>query len=119
MYVGDVGATPKASPRDQRSGQAETYRRLYRTQRWLETRAKQLADHPLCDMCLPRITAATVCNHVDRNAKLTEQGFFAGPFNSLCTTHHNSTQQRMEKRGHGIGSDDAGMPLDPNHHWNV
>lgn len=105
---------------DQRSEQAGQYRWLYRTKRWLETRARQLSEHPLCAMCLEdgRITAATVCNHVDKDSKLTIEGFFAGPFNSLCTTHHDSTQQRMEKRGHGIGSDAAGMPLDPNHHWN-
>lgn len=103
---------------DQRSEKAQTYRRLYRTKRWHETRARQLREHPLCAMCLPRVTAATICNHVDKDAKQTEEGFFAGPFSSLCATHHDSTQQRIEKRGHGIGSDEAGMPLDPNHHWN-
>lgn len=108
-----------ASPRDQRSEQAEAYRRLYRTKRWRETRARQLRDHPLCEMCLPRITPATICNHIDKDAKLTEEGFFAGPFNSLCATHHDSTQQRIERRGHGIGCDASGMPLDPRHHWNV
>ncbi|RZA07942.1 MAG: hypothetical protein EOP02_36945 [Proteobacteria bacterium] len=87
-----------ASPRDQRSDQAQTYRHLYRTKRWKETRADQLRRHPLCAMCLPRVTAATICNHVDKDAKQTEEGFFAGPFNSLCATHHDSTQQRDERR---------------------
>ena len=108
-----------ASPRDQRSEASDQYRRLYRTKRWLQTRAQQLAEHPLCAMCLPRITAANVCDHVDKDSKATEEGFFAGPFQSLCKTHHDSTRQREERRGHGIGSDASGMPLDPNHHWNA
>lgn len=103
---------------DQRSEEAEQWRRLYRTKRWLETRARQLRDHPLCAMCLPGITGATVCDHVDKDSKATEEGFFAGPFNSLCATHHNSTRQREEKRGHMIGSDESGAPLDPRHPWN-
>ena len=107
-----------ASPRDQRSEQADTYRRLYRTKRWKETRADQLRRHPLCAMCLPRITAATVCDHIDKTSKATEDGFFAGPFQSLCSTHHDSSKQRQERRGHIIGCDDDGVPLDPNHHWN-
>ena len=72
-----------ASPRDQRSEQADTYRRLYRTKRWKETRADQLRRHPLCAMCLPRITAATVCDHIDKTSKATEDGFFAAP-SSRC-----------------------------------
>ena len=108
---------------DQRSAQALEYRRLYRDPRWRGphgVRARQLADFPLCAMCLEdgRITPATICNHINKDAKLTEEGFFAGPFNSLCATHHDSTQQRIEKRGHGIGSDEAGMPLDPKHPFN-
>jgi 5-methylcytosine-specific restriction protein A len=105
---------------DQRSEQAGAYRHLYKTARWRSTRADQLARQPLCETCLSqgRITAATVCNHIDKDAKATEEGFYAGPFTSLCAPHHDSTQQRIEKRGHGIGCDASGMPLDPNHHWN-
>ena len=85
---------------DTRSEAAQEYRRLYRTRRWREVRADQLSRHPLCAMCLEhgRITAATICNHVDKDAKQTEEGFFAGPFTSLCAQHHDSTQQRDERR---------------------
>ena len=70
-------------------------------------------------MCLPRVTPATVCDHVDKDSKRTVDGFFGGPFQSLCKDHHDSTKQRQEKRGHVIGCDEAGVPLDPNHPWNV
>jgi 5-methylcytosine-specific restriction protein A len=61
--------------RDQRSEQASAYRRLYKMGRWRRIRAEQLAKQPLCETCLSqgRITAATVCNHVDKDAKATER----------------------------------------------
>jgi hypothetical protein len=105
---------------DRRSPQAEVYRRLYRTTRWLRTRADQLAKQPLCETCLSegRVTAATVCNHADKDSKATEEGFFAGPFTSECAPCHDSVIQKQERRGYVIGSHESGMPRDPNHHWN-
>ena len=108
-----------ARPWDSRSAEAQAYRHLYRTARWRRTRAAQLAAHPLCAMCLPRVVAATICNHEDKDSKATVEGFFAGPFSSLCAPHHDSTQQRQERRGYVIGCDEDGTPRDPNHHWNA
>lgn len=102
----------------ERSTAALEYRRFYNTKRWRQTRTDQLFRHPLCFMCLPRVTAAIVCDHVDKASKATEEGFFAGPFQSLCKPHHDSTKQREERSGRVIGCDDDGVPLDPKHHWN-
>lgn len=104
--------------RDSRSAEAQAYRHLYKTARWKRTRAEQLADHPLCAMCLPRVTAATICDHVDPKDKLDPELFFTGAKQSLCKSHHDSTKQREEKRGHIIGCDESGVPLDAGHHWN-
>lgn len=106
--------------RDQRSEQAQQWRRLYKTERWRRIRAAQLAAHPLCKTCQEdgRITAATVCNHTDKDAKQTEDGFFAGPFTSECAPCHDSIIQRQERRGHVIGCDETGQPRDPEHPWN-
>jgi 5-methylcytosine-specific restriction protein A len=103
---------------DQRSEKATEYRRLYRTKRWLAERADHLSRNPLCAMCLPRTTAATVCDHVDPRDKDDPELFFTGKKQSLCKAHHDSTKQREEKRGHMIGSDESGAPLDPRHPWN-
>lgn len=93
--------------RDDRSAEAEGYRVLYRDKRWRGphgVRAQQLAKQPLCEMCLKqgRVTAATVCDHVDPNSKKTEEGFFAGPFQSLCDDPryrcHSSQKQAEERR---------------------
>lgn len=105
---------------DARSRAAEGYRSLYRTSRWRTLRQAQLAASPLCVMCLEdgHTTPATVCDHVDTRDKRDPETFFTGRKQSLCSTHHNSTKQRMEKRGHGVGHDASGMPLDPGHPWN-
>jgi hypothetical protein len=105
---------------NQRSEAAAAYRRLYSTKRWQKLRADQLTRHPWCDMCLGMGVEipATVCNHLDKASKATPEGFFAGPFNSLCKMHHDSTQARQENRGQIIGCDERGWPIDPGHHWN-
>lgn len=85
---------------DYRSAEAQAYRHLYRTARWKRTRADQLQREPLCRMCSEqgRVTAATVCDHRDNEAKKDPARFFDGPFDSLCAPHHDSTKQREEKR---------------------
>ena len=106
--------------RDARSEASAAYRHLYRTARWRRLRLAQLAAHPLCASCLTmgRTTPASVCNHADKAAKATPEGFYAGPFTSLCALHHDSTQQREERRGYQIGCGLDGTPNDPRHHWN-
>lgn len=75
-------------------------------------------------MCLKahRLTPATVCDHVDPKSKETEEGFFAGPFMSLCDAEpwrcHSSRKQIIEQRGYEPGCDSAGRPVDESHPWN-
>lgn len=65
-----------------------------------------------------RITAATVVDHIKPHKG--DQGLFWDRANwqALCKPHHDSTKQRAEQRGHAIGVDAAGRPLDPDHPWN-
>jgi 5-methylcytosine-specific restriction protein A len=72
-------------------------------------------------MCLKqgRITAATVCDHIDPKSKETEQGFYAGPFQSLCASHHDSSKQAEERRGYSGEADEDGWPIDPRHPANA
>lgn len=70
----------------------------YKTYRWQKLRARQLATEPLCAMCLPICTIATVCDHIEPHRGDPEL-FWNGPFQSLCATHHNSDKQRIEKGG--------------------
>ena len=105
---------------DRRSPEAQQYRRLYKTARWRQVRAAQLARQPLCETCLSRgrITPATVCNHADPETKRSPETFYVGPFTSECAPCHDSVIQRQEKRGYVIGCDETGQPLDPDHPWN-
>ena len=78
------------------------YGRLYSTARWQRIRAAQLAREPLCRMCQAEgvTTAATVCDHIDGHPDgETEEQFWAGPFQSLCRTHHDTDKRRAEQGG--------------------
>lgn len=94
-----------------RSPEAEAYRRLYKDPRWCGPngiRIRHLATHPVCARCKAKgfIVIATVVHHVNKASKATEQGFFAGPFMSLCAPCHDSAVQSEEKTGkanHRIG----------------
>jgi 5-methylcytosine-specific restriction endonuclease McrA len=91
---------------------------LYGTAAWQKIRRTHLMENPLCVFCLrdKRTTAATVVDHIKPHRGNAEL-FFAGPFQSLCKTHHDSTKQRQEKSGVVVGGDESGEPIDPNHHW--
>ena len=102
---------------DYRSAEAEAYRALYRTARWKRTRAAQLQAEPLCRACQARgrVAPATVCNHLDKDDKATEEGFFAGPFSSLCAPCHDGGEQKAESAGYTAEADASGWPTDPRH----
>ena len=96
------------------------WRGLYHTARWLRVRAAQLAEHPLCHMCLERgvVTAANTADHVVPH-RGDETLFWCGELQSLCTPCHNGDKQREEHGGTRRGVDAQGYPTDPNHPWNV
>jgi hypothetical protein len=120
---------------DYRSEEAAEYRRLYKSPRWKATRARHLADEPLCRFCLARgiindgsltNTGARqqdprrrflVCDHVEPHKGDVEK-FFAGPFQTLCPDDHDIVKQQLEVRGYIVGCDAAGRPLSPDHPWN-
>lgn len=90
-------ANPLAFEHAGRVNMAEpAYKRWYKTAKWQKLRERQLSADPLCSMCRPRITPATVCDHVKPH-KGNEALFWSGPFQSLCATCHNSDKQRIEK----------------------
>jgi hypothetical protein len=63
-----------------------------------------------------KIELARICDHIEPH-KGDEDRFYAGPFQSLCKLHHDSTKQRNEKRKVEIGGDVKGEPIDLNSHW--
>lgn len=87
--------------------------------RWRKARATYLQRHPLCRMCeqAGRLTPATVVDHIIPHKGDPELFWDETNWAALCAQHHNSTKQRIEKRGHEVGCDTSGIPLDPGHHW--
>jgi 5-methylcytosine-specific restriction protein A len=93
---------------------------LYNNHAWRKRRAAQLAEHPLCKLCMDlrgRVTPATVADHVVPHRG--DPVLFEGPLMSLCATCHSSTKQEIEATGRMRGCDVNGYPLDPLHPWNT
>lgn len=72
-------------------------KKLYGTARWQQIRQWQLAQEPLCRMCL-EIDAVTEANTVDHVTphRGSEELFWSGPFQSLCPSCHSRHKQREE-----------------------
>ena len=101
--------------------------------RWQKARIGWLARHPLCVMCAAqgKVTAATVVDHIEphRLGKALDSGdadqiaaarrrfWDRGNWQSLCGPHHDRDKQAAEQ-DRPKGSNLAGLPLDPGHHWN-
>lgn len=105
------------SGRAQRSPEADRYRWNYKTTRWRRLRNQQLSTYPLCKWCEDKgkVTAASVCHHVDPDTKLKPETFYRGPFISLCAPCHDSVAQQKESRGYSTEVGPDGFPIDPLH----
>lgn len=102
--------------------------------RWQKASRRYLEANPLCVMCqrMGHVHLAQAVDHVvphrlkaalasgDPVAIAKARRLFWDPSNwaGLCERHHNSTKQRIEKRGYEIGATEDGLPLDPSHPWN-
>lgn len=111
---------PSNRLRIDRSIDARLYHRWYGLKAWQDARHVQLSRQPLCERCLQGeiVTEATVVNH--RTPHRGDWDLFVDPNNheSVCQPHHDGLIQREEKRGHVVGCDLDGRPLDPQHPWN-
>lgn len=64
-----------------------------------------------------RLKAAINGGKQDEIAKAQKLFWDKTNWQPLCKQHHDSTKQREEKRGHVIGCDENGLPLDLQSHW--
>lgn len=82
------------------------YQHLLNSKEWKELRARQLREHPLCQMCERegKVTAAIDVHHVEpieasmSHAKMRELCFNPALLMSLCIPHH--IKVHMEMRSH-------------------
>ena len=90
------------------------------TRAWEKAREGHLRHEPLCRMCKQqgRVTAASVVDHIKPHKGDRRLFWDRSNWQSLCKPHHDSTKQRMEKKGVVLGCDVDGQPLDPQHRWN-
>ena len=87
--------------------------------KWRKARLEHLRANPLCVKCLRLnvTTAATVVDHIIPHRGNMDLFWDRDNWQSLCDPHHSGTKQTEEKRGHVIGCDIDGRPLDPEHPW--
>lgn len=88
--------------------------------RWRAARIEFLAANPLCLYCQQagKATPAAVVDHVVPHRGDPVLFWDVSNWAPLCLTHHNGAKQSEEKRGHVIGCDTSGAPLDPQNPWN-
>lgn len=86
---------------------------LKKTYQWQRARAVFLQRNPLCMMCQQqgRIARADVVDHVIPHKGDEVLFWDVSNWQGLCTAHHSSTKQRIEKSGKAqpIGAD--GWPI--------
>lgn len=99
---------------------AVEYKRLYGTKQWFRLRHLQLKKEPICRFCSQqkRVTAASIVDHIEPHRGDEEKFYDPENLQSLCKPCHDSVKQQLEKSGVMRGCDEAGLPLDRNHHWN-
>lgn len=101
--------------------------------KWDRARIAFLRANPLCVMCHQqgRLEAATVVDHIEphrlkealtsgdsqRITKSQKLFWDQKNWQGLCKRHHDSTKQRMEKRGRAVGCGEDGIPFGANQHW--
>lgn len=97
-----------------------TYASPYNSKRWRTERLEHLRNEPFCRFCAEqgRMIPAAVIDHIKPWRGDLSLFWNRANWQSLCKTCHDGAKQRFEKSGHLIGSNAAGMPLDPNHLWN-
>ena len=85
---------------------------------WLTLRSVVLSEQPLCETCMrgdDRPIMATDVDHIDNDPSNNTRS----NLQSLChACHSRKTNAEM---GHRVtwGCDANGMPIDPNHPWNL
>lgn len=89
--------------------------------RWQRLRKTFLSqpENALCRMCgmEGRITAADTVDHIVPHRGDPALLWDETNLQPLCRFHHSGAKQRAEKTGKVIGTDAAGVPLDPSHPW--
>lgn len=102
--------------------------RLYDTAAWKALRVQQLREYPLCEDCLA-IGRAVPATDVDHRRALKDGGapLDQGNLASRCHACHSAKTAHVDgglgnarkARAPIKGCDVNGLPLDPQHAWNV
>lgn len=89
------------------------------TYKWQQASKAYLKKHPLCVRHEEegRAISATVVDHKIPHRNDMKLFWDRNNWQGLCKPCHDSYKQRLEKSGTVTGCNEAGIPIDPNHHW--
>jgi 5-methylcytosine-specific restriction protein A len=96
-------------------------RKLYRTKRWQTIRIKVLREQPLCVLKGKREQCRVIATEVDHiTPHRGERRLFFDRQNlqAMCRSCHAQKTAREVLGKPGKGTDEHGMPVDPDHPWN-
>lgn len=101
--------------KDKRSSEAQAYRHLYKSSRWIKARARFIFNNPLCKFCMEydaRAVAADIVDHIKPHKGDLQLFWDETNWQSLCKPCHDGRKQRSEKNSHlpEIGLD--GWPIE-------
>lgn len=91
--------------------------------RWQISARGFLKKHPLCqcpdcDEGRKRVRAAEVVDHRVPHRGDRKLFWDSSNWQALAKVCHDSWKSRLERSGRVAGADEAGVPVDPSHHWN-
>lgn len=91
------------------------WRKWYHTARWKALRAQVMAIQPLCKMCeqVGKVESTAVVDHIKPHKGDPVLFWDWRNLQGLCAPCHDSGKQTEERKGHAIGCDESGIPLDP------
>jgi 5-methylcytosine-specific restriction endonuclease McrA len=70
-------------------------------------------------LMLGELVPSTVVDHITPHQNNPELFWQEENHQPLCKHCHDSHKQRFEKSGAVVGNNALGLPLHPNHHWNL
>jgi hypothetical protein len=108
--LGGRGSGPRRRPGSRPVTPA--WRQLYHTNRWHKRRARQLGEHPFCELCERRGLAviATIADHHPPHCGDLRM-FWFGPLRSLCEACHAGPARLGYSKEIGLD----GWPTDRRH----
>lgn len=99
----------------------ELHNKLYDSTRWRKIRNSVLNAEPLCRLCLKsgKETPSSVADHIEPHKNDLALFYNRENLQGICASCHSGIKRMEENHGYDQSCDASGIPLSPNHPWNL